>query len=175
MFKAASAPVVSVPDVSVELIPLSVLRLDLDPGEPWHVFLGRRGVVIRPDHIGRDSVSSGDAARLIAERREHDVRKARHLAVVEQEAIEADQRFRASLPRGVPVSAFAGDVSYGELVAAAEAAGVPRRRSLWRSHCRGSRARSTACRMKAASGERSWFVGVSFLECCVGQFCAKGY
>ena len=46
------------------------------------------------------------------------------------EAVEADQRFRASLPRGVPASAFAGDLSYGELVAAEAAAGRQRRRSM---------------------------------------------
>jgi hypothetical protein len=129
MFRAAPADIVSIPDAPVELIPLSILRLDLDPGEPWHVFLGARGIRFVPDGIGRDSITAGDAQRLLAERREHELRRQRHLAVIEADAIEADRRFRASLPRGLPESAFAGDATYGELVAAAELAGVPKRTS----------------------------------------------
>jgi hypothetical protein len=42
-----------------DLIPLSILRLDLDPGEPWPLFLGRRGIAFRPDRIGRDASLRG--------------------------------------------------------------------------------------------------------------------
>jgi hypothetical protein len=48
MFKATApaaltAPVEVATGIATDLIPLSVLRLDLDPGEPWYSFLGRRG------------------------------------------------------------------------------------------------------------------------------------
>jgi hypothetical protein len=112
-------------------VPLTQLELDLGvPPESWLIYLGRRAIAIIPDDLGRDSVSRSDARRLLLEKREHQLRVARQQAVWEAEQIELDQSFRASLPRGLPVSAFAGDMSYGDLVAAEEAAGVPRRRSL---------------------------------------------
>jgi hypothetical protein len=97
------------PGTHDDLIPLSVLRLDLDPGEPWALFLGRRGIAFRPDRIGRDAVTAGDAQRLIAERREQELRKQRHLKVAEEEAIEADRAWRAALPQGIPWHEMPGD------------------------------------------------------------------
>ena len=45
-----------------ELIPLSHFALDHpQPPEGWSNFLGRRGITLRPDHIGRDAISSHDA------------------------------------------------------------------------------------------------------------------
>jgi hypothetical protein len=130
----------AVPAVAVEpaspvepddLVPLSHLQLDLpQPVEGWPTFLGLRGVVIRPDDLGRDSVSHGDARRLLDERRADELRKQRHLAVVEQEAIEADRLWRASLPRGVPVSGIPEGATYGDVVRQAELEALPRRRSL---------------------------------------------
>jgi hypothetical protein len=110
-----------------DLIPLSVLQLDLDPGEPWAAFLGRRGIRFVSDHIGRDAISAGDAQRLIAERREHELRKLAVLKAADAEAVEADRKFRASLPKGVPWYALPDGVSFVEAAAAAEAAEHPRR------------------------------------------------
>jgi hypothetical protein len=84
-----------------DLIPLSVLRLDLDPGEPWPLFLGRRGVAVRPDRIGRDAITAGDAQRLIAERRSDELRKRAVLKSQEEEAVEADRLRRAQIWKGV--------------------------------------------------------------------------
>ena len=84
-----------------DLIPLSVLQLDLDPGEPWPLFLGRRGIAFRPDRIGRDAVTAGDAQRLIAERRAQELKKQRRLKVAEEEAVAADQARRALIWKGV--------------------------------------------------------------------------
>jgi hypothetical protein len=84
-----------------DLVPLSILRLDLDPGEPWPLFLGRRGIAFRPDRIGRDAVTAGDAQRLIAEKREQELKKQRHLKVAEEEAVEADRLRRAQIWKGV--------------------------------------------------------------------------
>jgi hypothetical protein len=128
-----TAPVaaeVVIPDVSPEpepdLIPLSVLRLDLDPGEPWSSFLGRRGIAFRPDHIGRDAITVGDAQRLIAERRADELRRQALLRAAEQQAVEKDRAWRASLPKGLPWYALEG-MSFGEAAAAAEAAAHPSR------------------------------------------------
>jgi hypothetical protein len=85
----------------VDLIPLSVLQLDLDPGEPWPLFLGRRGIAFRPDAIGRDAISAGDAQRLLAERRAEELRKRAVLRVAEEEAVAADQARRALIWKGV--------------------------------------------------------------------------
>jgi hypothetical protein len=85
-----------------DLIPLSVLQLDLDPGEPWPLFLGRRGIAFRPDRIGRDAVTAGDAQRLIAERREQELKKQQHLKVAEEEAVEADRVRFAQIWQGAP-------------------------------------------------------------------------
>jgi hypothetical protein len=110
-----------------DLVPLSILRLDLDPGEPWPLFLGRRGIAFRPDRIGRDAVTAGDAQRLIAEKREQELKKQRHLKVAEEAAVERDRAFRAALHPGIPWYALPDGVSYGQAAAAAEAAKHPSR------------------------------------------------
>jgi hypothetical protein len=130
MFRSLPAvePASTVESPTVDLVALSVLGLELGtPVEGWPVFLGARGIAFRPDHIGRDSVTVGDAARLMAERRELELRKRAVLQVAEQEAVEADRKFRASLPRGVLWHALPDGVSYGQAVAAAEAAKHPSR------------------------------------------------
>jgi hypothetical protein len=109
-----------------DLVPLSVLALELDPGEPWPAFLGRRGIAFRPDRIGRDAVSVGDAQRLIAERREEELKRQAVLRMQEQEAVERDQAWRASLPSGVPWYVLPDGVTFAEATAAAELAASPR-------------------------------------------------
>jgi hypothetical protein len=113
-----------------DLIPLSHLRLDLDPGEPWHSFLGRRGIRFVADHIGRDAISHSDARRLLDEHREAELKKQRHLALVEAEAIEADRLWRASLPKGLTVDRIPEGATYGDLVQQAARDALPRRRSM---------------------------------------------
>jgi hypothetical protein len=75
-------------------------------------------------------LANAAARRLLDERRADELRKARHLAVVEQEAIEADRLWRASLPRGVPLSGIPDGATYGDVVRQAELEALPRRRSL---------------------------------------------
>jgi hypothetical protein len=89
------------PGTHDDMIPLSILRLDLDPNEPWPLFLGRRGIAFRPDAIGRDAISAGDAQRLIAERRSDELRQRERLRVAEQELVADDERRRALIWRGV--------------------------------------------------------------------------
>jgi hypothetical protein len=133
MFRAAPAPE---PTPVVELcahpVPLAELERDLGgvPPDGWAVHLGKRGVAMIPDDLGRASVSRGDAKRLLDERREHELKTQRCLALVEAEAIEADRRWRESLPKGLPVSAIPEGATYADVVRQAELDGRPRRRSL---------------------------------------------
>ena len=104
MFKTAPdtgpAPVEVAP---ADLVPLSHLALDLpQPAEGWADFLGRRAIAFVPDDLGRDCVRRQDARRLLDEQRENELRKAKLRQLAEQEAVEADRQFRASLPRGLP-------------------------------------------------------------------------
>jgi hypothetical protein len=92
---------------TADLIPLSHFALDYpQPVEGWAVFLGRKAIAFVPDSLGRDCIRYGDAKRLLDEHRANEIRKARLPQLAEQEAVEANQQFRASLPRGVPVSAI---------------------------------------------------------------------
>lgn len=108
MFNKASATVIEpAPEVRVELeptVPLSVLALDL--GEPgvggWHAYLEYRDIAIVVDGIGRDSISSADARRLLTEKREAEARAREAAAERERRLVEADQRRRAQLWQGLP-------------------------------------------------------------------------
>jgi hypothetical protein len=85
-----------------ELIPLSVLALDHpEPPEGWSSFLGRRGITFRPDHIGRDAISSHDAQVLLHEQRANELRAAKLRQLAEAEAVEQDQIRRAAIWTGI--------------------------------------------------------------------------
>jgi hypothetical protein len=122
------APVV----VSDELIPLSVLALDLPepPAGGWHAYLTGRGIAIIVDDVGRRSISRADARQLLDEQREAEARAREVAARQEQQAIEADQRFRAQLNRGTPWYEIPAGVSPAEAWAAAEKAAQPKRKTL---------------------------------------------
>src|SRR5215207_5547408 len=93
---AASAPGEEVAPSS--LIPLSLLRLEMDPGGDWSAYLAERDVPVLTDAIGRDSVLSSDARELLAEYRDTVAREreaaAHKRAALEFEAVERDQQFR---------------------------------------------------------------------------------
>jgi hypothetical protein len=93
------------------LIPLSVLELDLAaPPLGWNVYLAGRGIAVVDDDIGRPAVARADARMLIAEQREAEVRRREKAAELEQQAVEADQRRRAQIWRGVPAGLLPADV-----------------------------------------------------------------
>ena len=99
-------------------VPLSHLALDLNvPSEGWALFLGKRGIAIVPDSLGRDSVDHGAARRLLDEKRESELRARALRNLAEQEAVERDQLRRASLGQGVKVP---DGLSYAEAVMQAE-------------------------------------------------------
>ena len=108
----------NVPVRDVSPVPLSVLALDLPvPVEGWPDFLGRRGIAIVPDSLGRDSIGHDAARRLLDEKREAELRARAHRRLMEQEAVERDQLRRASLGQGVKVP---DGMTYAEAVQSAE-------------------------------------------------------
>jgi hypothetical protein len=112
-------------------LPLSVLALDLaEPVEGWPIFLGARAIAIIPDDLGRDSVSRGDARRLLDEKREADLRQAALRRLAEQEAVEADERRRAQIWQGVPAAALPPDASPASVMLQAAKEARPKRTSV---------------------------------------------
>jgi hypothetical protein len=82
-------------------VPLSHLELDL-PAPPigWAAYLAGHGISIAFDDLGRRAISRADAKRLLDAQRQDEIRKQDLAARLEREAVEKDQAFRASLPRG---------------------------------------------------------------------------
>jgi sensor c-di-GMP phosphodiesterase-like protein len=90
-------------------VPLAELACDLpEPVGGWPVELGRRGVVIVADDLGRPAISRDEARVIYAEHREAEVRKAAKAAALERQQVEADRAFRAQLPRGIPAAVTEG-------------------------------------------------------------------
>jgi hypothetical protein len=104
--------------VPAELIPLSVLALDLPAPAEWSAYLADRVVQIVLDDLRGASISRTDARRLFTERREAEARSREMTAELER-AIEQDWRFRAQLGHGVPASAIPHGMTYGQAVASA--------------------------------------------------------
>jgi hypothetical protein len=112
-------------------VPLSVLALDLAvPVEGWPLFLGARAIAIIPDDLRRDCVSRGDALRLLDEKREQELRQAALRRLAEHEAVEADERRRAQIWKGVPASALPDGVSPVQVMTAAIRDQRPKRTSV---------------------------------------------
>jgi hypothetical protein len=62
MFRSTVTEPAPVEVEPADLIPLSHFALDHpQPSEGWGNFLGRRGITLRPDDIGRDSIRRSDA------------------------------------------------------------------------------------------------------------------
>lgn len=98
----------------VQLIPLSHLELDHPaPVEGWNAFLGRKGVEICNDGIGRPSIASDDARRLLTERAEAEERRAELLRQADEQAAAFDREWRRSIGAGISPDAYAG-MSYVE-------------------------------------------------------------
>jgi hypothetical protein len=112
-------------------VPLSVLTLDLaEPPEGWPNFLGARAIAIIPDDLGRDCVSRQAARRLLDEKREQQLRQAALRRLAEQEAVEADERRRAQIWKGVPADALPADALPASVMLQAARDSRPKRRTL---------------------------------------------
>jgi hypothetical protein len=99
--KKPAAPPVKEPFDMNELVPLSILALDLEPpAGGWHAYLAGRGVAVVRDSTGREAIHAEHARELFTEKREA-AERARVMAEANDRAvIEADRRWRASLPHG---------------------------------------------------------------------------
>jgi hypothetical protein len=103
--------------MTAEPVPLSQLGLDVpEPPAGWVFELERRGIPIVLDDIGRPSISRDAARDLLAKRHEQQQAAARRREAIERRVIEADQRFRASLPAGIPAGAVPEGISAGQLM-----------------------------------------------------------
>jgi hypothetical protein len=113
-------------------VPLTELERDLPAPAAggWAAELDRRGVAVVADDLGRPSVDRATARVLFAEHRESEARTARKRAELERRAVEADQRFRASLPGGVPADQVPEGVSAGLAMMLADPMQGPRRQSV---------------------------------------------
>jgi hypothetical protein len=111
------------------VVPLSELERDL-PAPPggWAAELAGRGAEIVLDDLGRAAVDRATARALFAEHREQQQVADRRRAEIERRAIEAHQRFRASLPAGIPWSAEVPGLTPAMLMMAADPMGQGSRR-----------------------------------------------
>jgi hypothetical protein len=122
----ATAHEVVVPEENV--IALSVLQLDLQqPPEGWAAYLGRRGITLRPDDIGRDSIRRSDAQMLLHEQRASELRAVQLRQLAEAEAVEDDKRRRALIWKGVSATALPEGVSASSVMLQAAKDSEPRR------------------------------------------------
>jgi hypothetical protein len=130
MFQTAIAePAVKVP--VEELIPLSVLQLDLPvPGDGWNVFLAGRGIEVLTDDLGREAVARSDARRLLTEQREYEARRAEFIAAADRQAEEFDRVRRSQLFRGIPADLIPPGALPAEAMVAAAHDARPRRESV---------------------------------------------
>jgi hypothetical protein len=132
MFKntpaAESAHVEAVP---AELVPLSVLALDLgEPSTGWSSHLADRGIEIVLDDLGRASIARSDARQLFDERRENECRAREVARRQEQQAVEADKAWRSQLPVGLPWYEIPDGVPPVVAMTAAARDESPRKRSM---------------------------------------------
>jgi hypothetical protein len=130
MFRTPVAEPASDVIVPADLIPLSVLQLDLsEPPIGWIAFLADRHIGVVADDLGRSAISRADARQLFTEARADQVRKAEMHAESEKRAVEADRQWRAQLPRGVPWYEVPDGVLPVVAMTAADRAAQPKRLS----------------------------------------------
>jgi hypothetical protein len=112
-------------------IPLSELERDLPaPVGGWAAELGRRGLVVVEDDLGRAAVPRDVARALFAEAREAEARAARRREETEQRVVAADEARRAALPPGIPAGAVPTGMTAAELMMASDPFPATRRQSV---------------------------------------------
>src|SRR5829696_8702363 len=135
MFRVAAAlPVEDVADPWSDLLPLSLLSLEMDAPDDWRPYLEARGVAVVVDDVGRLAVSRGDARILLAEYREMVAAErkaaARRHERLEREAEERDRERRAQIWQGVPAASFPDGVSATSVLLQAVRDSRPKRESV---------------------------------------------
>ena len=113
-----------------DTIPVSVLALDLgEPAEGWDAFLAAHNVTVAEDDLGRPAVARSAARMLLAERRAAEARAREVMARQEAEAVAADQERRARIWKGLSADQIPVGMTLGELFAATDREGRPRRKN----------------------------------------------
>jgi hypothetical protein len=137
MFRTAPAAevvpqVVPEPVVPADPVPLSVLALDLDsaPAGGWTAWLADRGIAVVFDDIGRQAIARDDAKKLLDAQRLNEVRRQDQAARLEQQAIEADRAWRATIWKGVSADLMPAGALPASVMLAADKDSGPRRRSV---------------------------------------------
>ena len=134
MFRAAALPVEDVADPWSDLLPLSLLSLEMDAPDDWRPYLEARGVAVVVDDVGRLAVSRGDARALLAEYRESVAAEreaaARKREALEREAEERDRTMRAQIWRGLPAELVPEGVAPAAAMLAAAVDSRPKRVSV---------------------------------------------
>jgi hypothetical protein len=84
--------------------PVLLVELERDLGERplgWAAELQAKGVAVFEDDLGRPAIDRSSARAIYSEHRAQREAADRRRVEVEQQAVEKDQAFRNSLPRGV--------------------------------------------------------------------------
>ena len=92
--------IVKIPPTLRELIPLSILALDL-PGRDFVAELRSRGVEITVDDLGRAAVSRSVARQLIQEHNEAQTQAAERAKAAAAELDRQSEEMRRAIPRGI--------------------------------------------------------------------------
>jgi hypothetical protein len=115
---------------AADLVPLSVLALDLDvPATGWRAYLASRGVEVVTDDLTRPAIARSDARRLFDEHREMEVRRREVMERIEAAAEEKDRVFRAQLWQGVPADLMPPGVAPAAVMLQASRDAQPKRMS----------------------------------------------
>lgn len=133
MFKSSAPAAVPVPEpvVSpVELIPISVLALDLSEAPAgWLVELRRRGIEISVDGVGRLAVTADVARQLLEEERAAEARREAAMARNEAKAAAAYEEFRGRLWTGLSAEFMPAGVQPAQAMLQASRDAQPKRTS----------------------------------------------
>jgi len=100
------------------------------PAVGWAAELGRRGVAVVLDDLGRAAVDRATARALFAERREQEEAASRRREELERRGGAADEARRAALPRGIPAGAVPEGLSAGLLMMLSDPMPGSRRQSV---------------------------------------------
>jgi len=155
---AAVAPVEDVADPWSDLLPLSLLGLEMDAPDDWRPHLEARGVAVLRDDVGRDAVSRSDARVLLAEYRDMVAREreavARHRERVDREAEERDRAWRSELWGGLSAEHLPIDVAPAAAMLQAAADARPKRVSVLQEAL--SNSGEVTFHSLAPAGDESW-------------------
>ena len=112
-----------------ELIPLTVLELDLQPPSTggWVSYLASRGIAVLFDDIGRRAIHRDDARQLITEQRHAETRQRE---AAERQAAQLEQQRLASLRGGVPADRIPEGVPAATWMLQAAKDAEPKRRTV---------------------------------------------